>query len=745
MFNFTTQKLLATGILLFLGFNGNAQESRFKNLKQLTSGGDNAEAYFSPDSKSLTFQVNHPEKGIQCDQIYVFDLDQDLFVLEQSRRISTGLGRTTCSFFMPDGQHILYSSTHLSNEECPTPPAPDPKGRYLWPIYPEYDIFMADLEGNIVQQMTDTYGYDAEAVLSPDGTMIAFTSTRSGDIDIWIMNADGSQPRQVTTKIGYEGGAFFSHDSKKLVFRANYPQTPEAIKEYQDLLSQNLVAPNNMELYTINIDGTDLKQITNLGKANWAPYFHPSDEKIIFASNHHSTRGYDFQLFMIDIDGQNLEQITWGSHFNAFPMFSPDGKKIVFSSNRNPEDPRETNVYIADWVELDPAERSNKQALKKHISFLASDELEGRLTGSKNEQKAAHYIENILKELGLKPYKNNEYQQKFEYSLTLNHDGILKEKENTGINVIGYLDNQANKTIVIGAHYDHLGMNEHGQSTDPKGTGQIHNGADDNASGVAAVLELARMLSENETQEEANYLFAFFSGEEDGLIGSKYLAKNIKSDYPHIQAMINLDMIGRLDADKNLTIGGVGTNPNFGKIIEQYTPAGFHITIDSSGVGPSDHTSFYLKDIPVLFFFTGTHQDYHKPSDDEHLINYYGVKTITDYIFKIVRNIETFDDLEFIATKVNEGRRAPNYKVSLGIMPNYSDEGKGLKVDGVMEGRTADLAGIQAGDIITSIGNCKIENIYDYMDCLTDINVNDERVISFTRGTQTFTKKVKFM
>lgn len=343
--------------ILFSGKN-------LKNVTKLTFGGDNAEAYFSPNSKMLTMQVTNPEIGAQCDQIYLYDLTQKP-AESNLKLVSTGKGRTTCSFFMPDGKHIIYASTHKANPDCPPKPAPRKDGKYLWPIYSDFEIYEADLNGNITKQLTNSPGYDAEAVVSPDGKKIAFTSTRSGDLEIWIMDIDGKNLKQLTHGLGYDGGAFFSHDSKKLVFRSSRPKTDEEVKEYKELLAENLVAPTNMEIYTINIDGTDLKQITNLGKANWAPYFHPSDKKIIFSSNHHSTRGYDFQLYMIDLDGKNLHQITYESEFNAFAMFSPDGKKLVFASNRQGEKPHETNVFIADWVDSDPAELVNKDNLKK--------------------------------------------------------------------------------------------------------------------------------------------------------------------------------------------------------------------------------------------------------------------------------------------------------------------------------------------------------------------------------------------
>jgi Tol biopolymer transport system component len=250
---------------------------------------------------------------------------------------------------MPDNKHILYASTHEGDADCP--PTPESNGKYVWAIYSNFDIYVADLKGNITQKLTNTPGYDAEGTVSPDGKSIVFTSTRTGDLELWIMDIDGNNQRQITTGLGYDGGAFFSPDSKKLVFRASRPQTEEEITKYKDLLSRGLVEPTNMEIYTCNVDGSDLKQITHLGKANWAPFYHPAGQKILFSSNHHSKRGYDFQLYMINEDGTGLERITNESMFNAFPMFSPNGKQLIFSSNRRNHGTRDTNLFLADWVD----------------------------------------------------------------------------------------------------------------------------------------------------------------------------------------------------------------------------------------------------------------------------------------------------------------------------------------------------------------------------------------------------------
>jgi Tol biopolymer transport system component len=740
---FSSKLLKIIVLLVGINLSTQAQEKHLKNIKKLTFGGDNAEAYFSPDGSKLTLQVTNTAFGVPCDQIFMLDLQEKEFSNKSLKLISTGKGRTTCSYYMPDGKHILYASTHADNHACPAPPKPR-DGKYLWAIYPEFDIYIADLQGNITKKLTETPGYDAEAVVSPDGKKIAFTSIRTGDLEIWTMDIDGSNLKQITSGLGYDGGCFFSHDSKKLVFRSSRPKSPEEIADYKSLLADNLVAPSEMEIYTCNVDGSDLKQITTLGKANWSPYFHPSDQKIIFSSNHHSTKGYDFQLFMIDVTGENLQQITYESEFNAFPMFSPDGKRLVFSSNRQQEKARETNVYIADWVDSDPAELAQQKSLKNHITYLSSDDLKGRLTGSKEEQLAADYLVKEFKKLKLKPYDGKNYLQSFEYKVKLNPQDSLAVKNNTGKNVIAYLDNKASKTIIIGGHYDHLGLNEHNHSTKPNSKGEIHNGADDNASGVAGVLELARMLSQNKTVEKANYIFVLFSGEEDGLIGSKFMAETIKQKYPNVSLMINLDMIGRLNAMKSLNVGGVGTNPNFTKIVEKNKPAGFNLTLDESGVGPSDHTSFYLKDIPVLFFFTGTHDDYHKPSDDEEKINYYGVRNIVDYVFRVSNEISEVDKVEFVKTKTTASKSAPKYKVTLGIMPDYTDHGDGLHIDGVTENRPAQIAGILEGDILTKIGTCEIKEVYGYMDCLSKINAGDELPVTVLRNGEVKVLMVKF-
>ncbi len=327
------------------------QETHLANLKQLTFGGDNAEAYWSSDGQKLVFQATRKEWEAACDQIFYMDTRDAIDPNKVPKLISTGEGRTTCSYFMPGDTTIIYASTHLAGADCPPTPERSVDGKYVWPIYAEFDIFVADLQGHIIKQLTNSPGYDAEATISPKGDKIVFTSTRSGDLELYTMNLDGSDVKQVTDGLGYDGGAFFSPDGTKLVFRASRPKTSEEVDTYKSLLAQNLVQPTEMELYVCNVDGSDLKKITDLGQANWAPFFHPSGEKIIFCSNHKSERGFPFNLYMINIDGSDLQQITFDTEFDSFPMFSPDGKKIAFASNRNNGDTRNTNLFVADWVE----------------------------------------------------------------------------------------------------------------------------------------------------------------------------------------------------------------------------------------------------------------------------------------------------------------------------------------------------------------------------------------------------------
>ena len=326
-------------------------ETHFANMRQLTFGGDNAEAYLSKDGKYLTFQKKDEKNGIMCDQIWMGKIPQTPNEKFEPKLISTGGGRTTCSYFYPDGKHILYGSTHLGGSDCP--PVPDRSkygNKYIWPVYESMDIFKADLNGKIVKRLTHTRGYDAEATISPKGDKMIFTSMRDGDLDLYTMDLEGKHVKRITNTLGYDGGAWFSPDGTKIIWRASRPTTPEEIKEYKDLLKDNLVAPTHMEVWIANADGSNAHQVTFLEQANWAPNFTPDGKHFIFCSNYEYRHGFPFNMYMADLDGKNIQKISRDKGFDAFPMFSIDGKKFVFSSNRNNGGGQGINIFIADWV-----------------------------------------------------------------------------------------------------------------------------------------------------------------------------------------------------------------------------------------------------------------------------------------------------------------------------------------------------------------------------------------------------------
>jgi Tol biopolymer transport system component len=317
------------------------QEKHLRNIRQLTFGGENAEAYFSADGKKLIFQSTRDGRG--CDQIYTMNIDGS-----DVKMVSAGAGRTTCAYFTPNGKRILYSSTHLGLKQCP--PRPDFSKGYVWAVYNTFDIFTAKPDGSDLQQLTKTGGYDAETTISRKGKLV-FTSMRDGDLDIYTMDATGRNVKRLTNELGYDGGPFWSYDGKQIVYRAHHPQTEKEKADYQELLKQNLIRPTVLEIWVMNADGSNKRRVTNLNKASFAPYFFPDGKRIIFSSNMADPRGRDFDLYMIQTDGTSMERITFNDTFDGFPMFSPDGKQLVFASNRNAKERGETNIFIADWIE----------------------------------------------------------------------------------------------------------------------------------------------------------------------------------------------------------------------------------------------------------------------------------------------------------------------------------------------------------------------------------------------------------
>jgi hypothetical protein len=388
--------------------------------------------------------------------------------------------------------------------------------------------------------------------------------------------------------------------------------------------------------------------------------------------------------------------------------------------------------------------------IKEDVYFLADDKLEGRQTGTEGERKASEYLVKRFKEIGLEPKGTEGFLQSFsfkpktdphkEVEFTTNADSTI-----TGNNVIGYINNNAETTIVIGAHYDHLGYG--GEGSLYRGEEKaVHNGADDNASGVAVLLNLAERLkvkNENtDIKDQNNYLFMAFSGEEMGLLGSNYFSKNPTISAESINYMINMDMVGRLKADSTLAVYGVGTSPLFKQTIKAHNNK-FKLIENESGVGPSDHTSFYLIDIPVLHFFTGQHEDYHKPADDSDKLNYEGMNLISDYIFDIISDLDDNGELAFRKTK-NESEETPRFKVGLGVVPDYLYDGEGMRIDGTREDTPAFNAGLQKGDIVVKLGDSIVTDMVSYMRALSVFEKGDEAAITVKRGEQTIDTKVNF-
>ncbi len=317
-------------------------EVHLTNIRQLTFGGDDGEAYWAFDGSKLIYQ--HRSTTEECDQIYVLDPQT-----AERTLVSTGDGKTTCSYFYPSGDEIIYSSTHHHDPACP--PNPDMSMGYVWPVNNTYDVFIANDDGSDLRQLTTEMGYDAEATVSPVGDRVVFTSMRNGDLDLYSMNLDGTDVRQLTDRIGYDGGAFYSPDGSKIVWRAHYPAEGPEMEDYQRLLAQDMLRPGDLEIWVMDADGSNKRRLTDLGGANFAPYWHPSGEKIIWSSNHLDPDGREFELFMINLDGTGLKQITFSGGFDGFPVFSPDGRYLAFGSNRNNGGTRDTNVFIAEWVD----------------------------------------------------------------------------------------------------------------------------------------------------------------------------------------------------------------------------------------------------------------------------------------------------------------------------------------------------------------------------------------------------------
>jgi hypothetical protein len=389
---------------------------------------------------------------------------------------------------------------------------------------------------------------------------------------------------------------------------------------------------------------------------------------------------------------------------------------------------------------LQTAFGQNKEAdlldIQVDVVYLASDLLQGRETGKPGEALAAQYVASRFEEIGLVPKGTDGWFHNFDFEYKSNPHAE-KGEARSGKNVVGYLDNGADYTVVIGAHYDHLGMGTFGSLH--TGSPEIHNGADDNASGVASLLYLAEKLKDNAETRGNNYLFIAFSGEEMGLVGSKKYVQNPTIDLEKVNYMLNMDMVGRLNEGKILAINGAGTSPSWKQEIPNINVGNITAKTSDSGIGPSDHTSFYIEDIPVLHFFSGQHVDYHKPIDDSELVNFDGIYDISNYILQLIKNLDDDGKIEFTKTKDEQERKGAAFKVTLGVMPDYvAGDIEGMRIDAVIDGRPAAKAGLEKGDIIVKIGSQPVKDIYDYMEGLAKFKVGETTKIRVKRG-----KKIK--
>jgi len=839
-------------------------EVRLANIVQLTRDvGENAEAYWSPDGDELVFQS--AREPYQCDQIFRMDASAP----GQPTQVSSGKGRTTCAFFTHDDKRIIYSSTHLSGDACP--PKPDMSMGYVWPIYDTYDIFSALPDGTDVQQLTQSPGYDAEATVCPVDGSIVFTSTRDGDLELYRMDADGKNVKRLTHTPGYDGGAFFSADCKQIVWRASRPKGA-ALEDYERLLGQGLVRPSKLEIFVANADGSDVRQVTYLGAASFAPFLHPSGHKILFSSNYPNPRGREFDIWSINVDGSGLERVTYAPGFDGFPMFSPDGKRLAFGSNRGQAQPGQTDVYVADWIEDAPAARTETRVdrVAADVRWLAADEREGRGVGTQGLARAADWIEEQFLAAGVAPGNGDSYRQSLEVPVAVSvgagtkasirgrpldaasfvpagisasgsatgstiylgygisaseigHDdykgrsvrgkiaviqrfvpddiknfdnddarrrysdphykayvarehgarGVIfvdargaQKKEEAGLPALGIarqsnvgipvifakheavadlvarggrvalsvelekktarVDNvvgvvrggkRVSGSIVIGAHYDHLGFG--GETSLEPGLEAVHNGADDNASGTAALVEVARRLAAKASELDRDVYVVAFTAEELGLLGSRHFVGHWPAGLAgkDVIAMLNMDMVGRL-RNNHLSILGGKTATEWTDLVNPLCEReGLSCGLGGSGYGPSDQMSFYGEGIPVLHFFTGAHSDYHKSTDDASAVHAVGVERVASVVTGVAEMLAAMDSklsYQRVPAPLPEGDLR-SFGASLGTIPDYgADESDaGMLLGGVRPGSAAEQGGMRKGDRLVRLGGHDIRTVRD--------------------------------
>jgi Tol biopolymer transport system component len=877
------------------------EEKHLADLRQLTLAGENAEAYWSFDGKQLILQSRTGDND--CDRIHRLPLGSVLPLtpgaangpVPQAVPVSSGKGATTCSYFMPGDQQVIYASTHLGGDACP--PKPDHSLGYVWALYDTYDIFKANADGTNVVRLTDTKGYDAEATVCAKDGSIVFTSTRDGDIDLYRMDADGKNVKRLTNTPGYDGGAFFNADCSKIVWRASRPRGKD-LEDFKKLLSQGLVRPSKLELYVANADGSDATQLTYLDAASFAPFWHPSQKRILFSSNHGDPKGREFDIWGVNLDGTGLERITYAAGFDGFPMFAPDGKTLAFSSNRaTPKGKHDTNVFVARWVEegKGPIEELAADRVMTDIAWLADPAREGRGIGMQGLEQSGAYLETRFKSLGLGPAGDGDgYRQGFPVvtsiksgeATTVSIDGKALAKEDyvvlgyspakadvkgdmvlagygivakdagiddyakldvkkkivvvrrfapeggklgsteaqrrygdirrkafsarekgaaalvvideplspdgakdwkapdeaklpplvpegysdaglpvvvlkrsagkplverlakkgkasaavkvelapvaqSAFNVIGRVNaepvdgKKLPGVIVVGAHYDHLGKG--GRYSLSPHSEEAHVGADDNGSGTAVLLEVARETALRKNQLKRDVIFVAFSGEESGVLGSAHMvhkwleASKTKGKLEDVYAMLNMDMVGRM-RDNRLQVLGAETAGEFKDLVQTACDKSrVDCAMSGDGYGPSDQTSFYSAGVPVLHFFTGTHSDYHKPSDTPDKINAAGAAQTGKICGDVAVTLSQRDKpLTFKAGIEGSADRGDlrSFNASLGTIPDYGGPGagkKGVLLAGVRPGSAADKGGMKKGDVLVRLGKSEVGSVEDLM------------------------------
>jgi Tol biopolymer transport system component len=852
-----------------------------EELRQLTFGGENAEAYWSFDGTQLSFQSRQAGEG--CDRIYRMTVKPKP---GEAARVSSGQGATTCAHFLPSGD-LVYASTHLAGSACP--PRPDMSKGYVWAVYDSYDIFKSAADGSGVTRLTEQKGYDAEATVCARDGSIVFTSTRDNDLELYRMNSDGSNVRRLTNAPGYDGGAFFNKDCSRIVWRASRPRPGKELEDYQGLLAQGLVRPSKLEIWVANADGTEPMQVTNLDAASFAPFFHPTEDVIIFSSNVGDPRGREFDLWAMRSDGSGLRRITHSPGFDGFPHFSPDGTLLAFSSNRaTPPGSHDTNVFLARWKGLPGLQEAVERPadrIRRDVHWLADPAREGRGIGTKGLEQAGVYLEGRLKALGLEPAGDQgSFQQKFpvvtgvevepstsvrigtttlertdfqplgfsaegkaagplvlagygivapenkidDYAkldvkgkivvvrrfapeneqtsdpalarrlgdirrkawvarergaaallvvdwplppaaappdwkpaaeaplikpspagsgdagipvlmikkvaleavmpqllarkpVSGNLEVALRLAESAAFNVIGRLPagkQPSAGTLVIGAHYDHLGLGGRFSLSPEKS--EPHLGADDNASGTAAVLEVARELSARRANLGHDILFAFFTGEESGLLGSAHYTRAQAEALKKAKAMINLDMVGRLRENKLDVLGSDSATEWAGIVRAACSDLRLLCNPTGGGQGPSDQASFYTAGLPVLHFFTGGHPDYHKPTDRPERVNADGAARVAQLTERIVTALDAGVSLTYQKGQGGSGPSASgdarSFNASLGTVPDYGGPPggqPGVLIGGVTPGSGADKAGIRRGDVLVRLGAHEIRSVED--------------------------------